>query len=96
MAFDGHLSIHDRVLAFADYMLKNKATVRAIAKHYGYSKSTVHKDLTARLKIESPALYKQVALILEENKQTRHIRGGNATKFKYAEIRKADDKAPRK
>lgn len=92
MAYGGHLSIEDRVMVFAQYMLEQKATVRAVAKHFGYSKSTVHKDLTTRLKNENAVLYEQVAAILEENKQTRHIRGGNATKSKYAEIKKTDDK----
>lgn len=92
MAYGGRLSIEDRVMIFARHIMENKTTVRAVAKHFGYSKSTVHKDLTARLFETDKALYEQVAKILENNKQTRHIRGGNATKFKYAELKKNDDK----
>lgn len=92
MAYGGNLSIDDRVLVFAEYMLEHKATVRTVAGCFGYSKSTVHKDLTTRLRNINPIMYKQVAEVLEENKQTRHIRGGYATKYKYAEIKKKDDK----
>lgn len=95
MAYGGNLSIDDRVLVFAEYILEHKATVRAVAGHFGYSKSTIHKDLTTRLKSTNAIMYEQVAELLEENKQTRHIRGGNATKYKYAEIKKADDKRKR-
>jgi len=89
MAYGGYLSIEDRVLMFAKHMLENKATVRAVAKRFGFSKSTVHKDLTLRLKVADIDMYNKVAAILEENRQTRHIRGGNATKLKYAEIKKS-------
>jgi len=96
MVYSQVLSINDRVNLFAEYMLKNKATVRAVAAYYGYSKSTVHKDLTTRLEKANPVLYPLVAKILDENKQTRHIRGGNATKNKYSEMRKNNDKAERR
>ena len=69
-------------------MISHKATVRATAAVFGVSKSTVHKDLTERLKSASPALFKQVKEILEENKRERHIRGGLATKHKYEERQK--------
>ena len=62
-----------------------KSTVRAAAKQFGISKSTVHKDITQRLPIENPQLYPLVKNILEINKQERHIRGGLATKHKYEE-----------
>lgn len=69
-------------------MVIHKTTVRATAKEFGISKSTVHKDLTDRLPKTSPQLYKQVKAILEENKRERHIRGGLATKHKYEEKHK--------
>ena len=67
----------------ADYIIRTGATVRDTAKVFGVSKSTVHKDVTERLRHENPHLYKQVKKILEKNKQERHIRGGMATKRKY-------------
>ena len=68
------------------YIIENRATVRAAAKAFGISKSTVHKDVSQRLKTEDSTLYSQVKEILEINKQERHIRGGLATKRKYAEL----------
>lgn len=82
-------SITDRACLFAEYMLENKATVRATALQFGFSKSTVHKDLTVRLKEINGALYKEVSALLDENLKVRHIRGGNATKQKYTECKKA-------
>ena len=61
----------------------NYATVRAAAKQFGVSKSTVHKDLTERLEKIDPALYQQVRQLLDRNKAERHIRGGMATRRKY-------------
>ena len=68
------------------YITENKTTVRAAANHFGISKSTVHKDVSERLRTEDPELYANVKDILEINKQERHIRGGLATKRKYAAI----------
>ena len=72
-----------RACELAVYMIETDATVRAAARHFGISKSTVHKDLTQRLKQYNYALYLQVRQILEVNKQQRHIRGGMATRRKY-------------
>lgn len=72
-----------RVRDLAVYVIVNKATVRKTASVFGISKSTVHKDLSKRLKKISPILFSQVDRILQINKQQRHIRGGNATKLKY-------------
>ena len=72
-----------RACELAVYMIETGATVRAAARHFGISKSTVHKDLTQRLKQYNYALYLQVRQILEVNKQQRHIRGGMATRRKY-------------
>ena len=76
-------TIEDRACELAVYMIENGATVRAAARHFGISKSTVHKDLSQRLPYCSKSLYTQVRLILDENKAQRHIRGGMATKAKY-------------
>ena len=67
----------------AQYIIENRATVRAAAKQFGISKSTVHKDLSERLPAFNRALYRQVKEVLEENKAERHIRGGIATRKKY-------------
>ena len=75
-----------RAVMLGQYIIENKATVRSAAKKFGISKSTVHKDVSERLKKENPALYAQVKGILEINKKERHIRGGLATKRKYSEI----------
>jgi putative DeoR family transcriptional regulator (stage III sporulation protein D) len=64
-------------------MIETGATVRTAAKHFGISKSTVHKDLTQRLYQCNRRLYEQVRTILEKNKAQRHIRGGMATREKY-------------
>ena len=67
----------------AEYMIENKATVRAAAQRFGISKSTVHKDVTLKLGYENPALYREVQDLLEKNKAERHLRGGEATRKKY-------------
>ena len=76
-------SIEERACDLAVYMIENRATVRAAAKQFGVSKSTVHKDLIERLPHCNPALYAQVRQLLAQNKAERHIRGGMATRRKY-------------
>jgi putative DeoR family transcriptional regulator (stage III sporulation protein D) len=63
--------------------VENRTTVRATAKQFSISKSTVHKDITHHLKKVNPPLYEQVQMILDTNKDERHLRGGEATKQKY-------------
>ena len=75
--------IERRCLLLAQYIVENGATVRAAAKKFGVSKSTVHKDLTERLKSLNRSLYIQAKAVLEQNKAERHIRGGEATRIKY-------------
>ena len=76
-------NIEERAAALAQYIIENKATVRAAAAKFGVSKSTVHKDLSERLPAYNRALYLQVKEVLDENKAQRHIRGGLATRRKY-------------
>ena len=76
-------TIESRVSDLAAYVIENGATVRSAASRFGISKSTVHKDLTQRLKRQDPLLYAAVREVLLRNKQERHLRGGNATKLKY-------------
>ena len=75
--------MEQRARLLAVYMLENGATVRAAARQFGISKSTVHKDLTTRLPKISPELYGQVRALLDRNRAERHIRGGMATRRKY-------------
>ena len=75
--------IEARAVRLAEYIIENNATVRTAAKTFGISKSTVHKDVTERLKRSDPALWQQVKSVLEKNKAERHIRGGIATRIKY-------------
>ena len=73
----------DRAIALAQYVLEHNATVRSAAKKFGVSKSTVHKDITERLKKQNAILYAQVQQVLSVNKAQRHLRGGVATRHKY-------------
>ena len=73
----------DRAVILGEYILDTGATVRAAAKVFKISKSTVHKDVTERLSRDNPQLYIKVKKVLEKNKQERHIRGGMATRRKY-------------
>ena len=72
-----------RAHQLAVYLIESRTTIRAAAKHFGISKSTVHKDLSERLETCNRSLYIQVQAILAENKAERHIRGGLATRRKY-------------
>ena len=78
--------IEDRAKLFANYIIENNATVRATAKAFDISKSTVHKDVADRLKKFNPSLAEQARKVLEINKSERHLRGGMATKMKYSKI----------
>ncbi len=74
----------ERAVCLALYIIENNTTVRKTAKKFGISKSTVHKDVSERLKKLNPSLYSQVKAVLDVNKSERHIRGGLATQKKYA------------
>ena len=76
-------NIEERACELAEYIIENKTTVRAAARQFGISKSTVHKDLTERLEQIDRSLYLRVKEVLEVNKAERHIRGGIATRIKY-------------
>ena len=81
------ISIEERAINLAQYIIDSKDTVRGAAKKFGISKSTVHKDVSERLKKINPNLAKKVRIILDENKAERHIRGGMATKLKYSHLK---------
>ncbi len=81
------ISIDERAIELAHYIIDSKDTVRGAAKKFGISKSTVHKDVSDRLKKINPILAREVRIILDENKAERHIRGGMATKLKYSHLK---------
>ena len=78
--------LEQRAKELALYMIENRTTVRAAAKKFGVSKSTVHQDLSERLARCDRALYTPGKAILDENRSQRHIRGGMATRRKYKGI----------
>lgn len=71
------------ILEEADYFIKNQATIRTTAKYFNVGKTTIHKDLTERLKKINPEKYQKVSALLKKHLQIRHINGGLATKLKY-------------
>lgn len=73
----------ERAVLLAEYIIGHNATVRSAAAEFGVSKSTVHKDVTQRLRRCNRGLYLEVGKILQINKDERHLRGGMATKQKY-------------
>ena len=77
----------ERCEILGNYLVENRSTVRQVAQVFGVSKSTVHKDLTTVLKRVNPILYAKSKDILEQNKEERHLRGGEATKQKYLKSR---------
>ncbi len=85
--YDHRKMIEDRVERLAEYVVANKATVRQTAEKFGYSKSTVHKDLTERLPQHSIMLYQEVRKVAQQNKAERHLRGGIATRKKFKEMK---------
>lgn len=85
-----HDYIKERTIKIGNYVLETRKTVRKIAKEFGVSKSTVHKDLTERLPNIDPELAKEVKNVLEYHKSIRHIRGGEATRKKYRTERDVD------
>lgn len=85
------ISIEERAISLAHYIIDSKDTVRGAAKKFGISKSTVHKDVSERLKKIDPNLAREVRVILDENKAERHMRGGMATKLKYSHLKENED-----
>ncbi len=84
----------DRAVSLGEYIAKTGATVRAAAGVFKISKSTVHKDVSQRLRQIDPILYRKVKKVLDKNKSERHIRGGAATKNKFKSYKEAKIKNP--
>lgn len=80
-------SADERAVLLGRYIVNRKATVRSAAKANGVSKSTVHSDVTCRLRRIDGELYEKVRKILDTNKSERHLRGGMATREKYQKLR---------
>lgn len=89
-------STEERAAILARYIIERNATVRAAAQKFGISKSTVHKDVSQRLRTSNPPLYKSVRRVLDTNKSERHMRGGLATREKYLRRRQALSTAKQK
>ena len=68
--------IKERILKESELMIQTDKTIREIANMLHVSKSTVHYDLDL-------VLYYQVRTVLDEHLNTRHIKGGEATRLKY-------------
>lgn len=82
----------ERAVKLAEHIVQSKETVRKTAAKFGVSKSTVHKDVTERLKKINPFLYREVSVVLKQNKEERHLRGGEATKQKYIRLHTSEKK----
>lgn len=80
----------ERCVVLGEYLVENRATVRSTAQVFGVSKSTVHKDVAHHLKNVNKSLYTEVKMLLNKNKEERHLRGGEATRNKYLERSKQE------
>ena len=81
----------ERCVVLGEYLVEHATTVRVAAQVFGISKSTVHKDVTDRLRHVNNALWIEVQELLNKNKQERHLRGGEATRQKYTAVRQAEE-----
>ena len=78
--------IIERIKEEANQILLTRMTIREVAKLYGISKSTVHKDLNERLLEIDPIKHEKIKEIFKEHIEVRHIRGGESTKRKYLHL----------
>lgn len=78
----------ERAEVFAKYIIKNKATIRKTAKYFGVGKTTVHNEVSKRLKILNKRLFRKVQKILQKNFNEKHLRGGESTRIKYLNLKK--------
>ncbi|WEG13133.1 sporulation transcriptional regulator SpoIIID [Pullulanibacillus sp. KACC 23026] len=88
-----HDYIKERTIKIGRHIVETKKTVRVIAKEFGVSKSTVHKDLTERLPIINAELANEVKNVLDYHKSIRHLRGGEATRMKYRQTLEEEEEA---
>lgn len=85
-------AVEQRAIEIGRYISETGCTVRSAAKKFGVSKSTVHKDITERLRSVDYILFKEVDRVMQNNKAQRHIRGGMATKLKYKNKKELENK----
>ena len=86
----------DRSELIASYMIEHRVTVRGAARQFHISKSTVHKDVTEKLRHINPSLHEEVAKLLAQNKSERHLRGGEATRQKYLKMHEEEQEIIKK
>jgi putative DeoR family transcriptional regulator (stage III sporulation protein D) len=79
----------ERAVILARYIIETGDTVRGAAQAFGVSKSTVHSDVSKRLRRINPELWRRCDKVLQRNKDERHLRGGRATKEKYSRLKAA-------
>ena len=70
------------------YIFEKNATIRQATRRFSFSKSTVHIDVSRRLKEVDVELFERVRKVLENNFEEKHLRGGMATKNKYKNMKK--------
>lgn len=78
----------ERTITLATYILEHQTTIRATAKVFEMPKSTVHHDLSVKLKYINYPLYLEVKKLLEENFSVKHIHGGESTRHKYEQLKR--------
>lgn len=78
---------NERVITLANYIIENQTTIRATAKEFNIPKSTVHHDLSVKLKYINYSLFKEVKCLLENNFKIKHLHGGESTKNKYLKLK---------
>lgn len=76
-----------RIISLAHYILEKQTTIRATAKEFNIPKSTVHHDLSTKLKYVDFSLYKEVKALLQKNFENKHINGGESTRIKYEKLK---------
>ena len=80
------------ILDMANYILENHTTIRATAREFNTPKSTVHHNLSFKLKYINYPLFIRVKKLMEENFSIKHIHGGESTKNKYQKLKEEINK----
>lgn len=81
-----------RAEVLASYIIDNNSTIRKTATVFNLSKSTVHNDVSNKLKYINKGLYIDVQKVLAINFKEKHIRGGASTKKLYEQLAKNKSK----
>ena len=89
-------STRERCVLLAEHLIESRCTIRQAASYFSISKSTVHKDVSIRLRYIDKDLYERAKEILETNKSERHLRGGEATRRKYSHKKNTEAKSQNK